>query len=256
MPRRLQLAPRSHRLIAVAALCFFVISTHYAAAQKAATTPVPTPAAPTMPTDSGIELDRVVAIVNGDLILDSDVDEERRLTALQPYDDSREFSRDKAIERLINRTLILQQQKLQPEDPIPDDSVTKELDALRKTIPECKQYDCESDAGWQRFLAAHGFTPESLMKRWRSRMEVLRFIEERFRMGARIQPADIKTYYDQTLLPEYAKRHATAPPLASISDRIQEILLQRQVSNLLGEWLKSLRTQGSVVVLKQGEVAP
>ena len=62
-----------------------VISTHYAAAQKAATTPVPTPAAPTMPTDSGIELDRVVAIVNGDLILDSDVDEERRLTALQPY---------------------------------------------------------------------------------------------------------------------------------------------------------------------------
>ena len=94
------------------------------------------------------------------------------------------------------------------------------------------------------------------MKRWRSRMEVLRFIEERFRMGARIQPADIKNYYDKTLLPQYAKQHATAPPLDTISDRIQEILLQQQVSNLLGDWLKSLRAQGSVVVLKQGEVAP
>ena len=35
-----------------------------------------------------VQIDRVVAIVNGDLILESDVDEERRFAAFQPYSNS------------------------------------------------------------------------------------------------------------------------------------------------------------------------
>jgi peptidyl-prolyl cis-trans isomerase SurA len=216
----------------------------------------PAPVAPKMPVTEGVEIDRVVAIVNGNLILDSDVDEERRFTELQPFRDRRnDFSRDRAIERLINRDLILQQAKLVPDEPISDADVKKEIDALRKSIPECKNV-CDSDAGWRSFLAKHGFTEETFKSRWLARMEVLRFIEERFRMGVRIPDAEIKSYYEKNLLPEYAKQHTTPPKVEAISDRIQEILLQQQVSNLLGDWLKSLRAQGSVVVLKQGEVAP
>ena len=230
-----------------------------AAAQRAAvpqTPPAPKPGAPKMPAMQGQEIDRVVAIVNGDLILDSDVDEERRFTAFQAYrDPDGDYSRDKAIERLINRDLILQQIKLRPEDPITDADVKKELDELRKSIPECKNV-CETEAGWQKFVEAQGFTEATLTERWRVRMEVLRFIEERFRMGAHIPDTDIKNYYEKTMLPEYARQHQPPPPLDTISDRIQEVLLQQQVSNLLGDWLKSLRAQGSVVVLKQGEVAP
>ena len=44
-------------------------------------------------------------------------------------------------------------------------------------------------------------------------MEVLAYIENRFRMGIRISPEEIKTYYEKSLLPEYAKRKATAPKL-------------------------------------------
>ena len=35
----------------------------------------------------------------------------------------------------------------------------------------------------QKFLADHGFTVEEFRARWRQRMEVLRFIEVRFRNG-------------------------------------------------------------------------
>jgi len=41
-----------------------------------------------------------------------------------------------------------------------------------------------------------------------------------------------------------------------VSDRIQEVLLAKKVSSLLDEWLKSLRDQGSVRILKPGEEAP
>jgi peptidyl-prolyl cis-trans isomerase SurA len=243
---------------AVAALC--AVAGAQTAAQKEAVPQTPVsvaPAAPKMPAVGGQEIDRVVAIVNGDLILDSDVDEERRFTAFQPYRDPKaDFSRDNAIERLINRDLILQQLKLQPAESPTDAEVKKEIDVVRKSIPECQQYACETDAGWDKFLAVHGFTESELMARWRARMEVLQFIEERFRMGIRILPAQIKDYYEKTMLPQYAKQNVTPPKVEAISDRIQEVLLQQQVSNLLGDWLKSLRAQGSVVVLKQGEVGP
>ena len=59
-----------------------------AAAQKGATSqvaPTAKPAAPAMPVVEGEEIDRVVAIVDGDLILDSDVDEERMLMLPPTY---------------------------------------------------------------------------------------------------------------------------------------------------------------------------
>ena len=203
-----------------------------------------------------VQIDRVVAIVNDDLILESDVDEERRMAAFLPYSDpAGSFSRPKAIERLIDRDLIQQQASVQPQKPITDAEVVANLQDVRKDILACKEYKCETDAGWQKFLADHGFTEAELTKRWRERMETLQFIEDRFRQGIRIPDADVKDYYTKTLLPQYAERHATAPKLDSISDRIREILLQRQVGALLDDWLKALRASGSVRMVTANEVS-
>lgn len=219
--------------------------------------PAPKPAAPVVVPPPGTPLDRVVAIVNGDLILDSDVDQERRFEMLEPYrDEGRDIPRAHIIERLVNRDLILQQAKLQPQDPITDAQVAKELDQLRKNIPACKQFDCATKQGWTNFLASNGFTEATLETRWRERMQVLRFIEQRFRMGIRITPEEIQKYYHDVMLPEYARHHVTPPALDLLSDRIQEVLLEQRVSSLLGDWLKSLRAQGNVVVLHPGEEAP
>src|SRR5580704_1592215 len=115
------------------------------------------PATPSMmPRVPGTQLDRVVAIVNDDLILDSDVNEEMRLQAFDPYRVQSEFSSTRAIERLINRALILQQLKLQPQEQPSDAEVNKQIDELRKDIPACGQYQCQTKAGWDRFLSDHG----------------------------------------------------------------------------------------------------
>ncbi len=105
----------------------------------------------------GVVLDRLVAVVNEDVILESDVDEERRFEEVQPYRSAPVFSRDKIIERLIDRTLILQQAALEPEDAIPDKDLDAQLATLRKDIPACKQYHCETDDGWKKYLGDHGF---------------------------------------------------------------------------------------------------
>jgi parvulin-like peptidyl-prolyl isomerase len=216
------------------------------------------PGAPAVAAQTGqrVSLDRIVAVVNNDLVLESDVDAEKRFAAFQPFSEPQPLVRERLIERLVDRDLILQQLKLQPQPPIPDAQVDAQLATLRKTIPECAQYHCETDAGWAKFTAAQGFTPQEVRQRWRVRMEVLRFIEQRFRMGVRIQQADIDAYYKNTLLPAYKKQNVTPPPEDTIADRIQEILLQQQVTALLDDWLKALRAQGSVRVVKAGEELP
>jgi peptidyl-prolyl cis-trans isomerase SurA len=204
----------------------------------------------------GVVLDRVVAVVNGDMILESDVDEERRFEEIQPYRSVNNFTRDRAIERLIDRALILQQAALEPEDVVSEKELDAQLLTLRKDIPACKQYHCDTDEGWQRFIGDHGFTVEEFRDRWRKRMELLKFIEVRFRNGVTISEDEIKTYYEKSMLPEYAKRNVTPPKLEAISKRIEEVLLQQQVSALLEDWLKSLRAQGSVRMMTPGEVSP
>jgi len=224
------------------------------AQSQAGPTAVVEPTLPGMPATQGEEVDRVVAIVNGQLILDSDVDRERRFAALIPEGEERgPYDRDQAIERLINRDLILQQVQLQPGAEVSVQAAEKDVDSLRKVLPSCAGYHCETEDGWEKFLATQGFTEESFTAMWQQRMEVLAFIELRFRMGIRILPSEIEEYYTKTMLPQYASLGKPAPPLKAIARRIQEVLLQQRVSKLQDDWLTSLRAQGSVVVFHAGE---
>jgi peptidyl-prolyl cis-trans isomerase SurA len=212
---------------------------------------------PSSSVGQGVMLDRVAAVVNGDVILESDVDEERRFEEIQPYRKSEaELAREAMLERLIDRELILQQSESEPEDVVTDQELNAQIVSLRKDIPDCKQYHCETDDGWQKYLAAHGFTVEEFRERWLLRMKLLKFIEVRFRSGIKITNAEIKQFYDSKMLPEYQERKVSPPSVDTISKRIEEVLLQQQVGALLVDWLKSLRAQGSVTIMTPVEVAP
>ncbi len=221
------------------------------------TVTVPKAVASMMPSEPGNELDRVVAFVNGEVVLDSDVNEEQRFEAIQPYrNNAGEPTRDQEIERLINRDLILQQAKMQTEINVMDAEVDGQIGGLRKTLAACKQFGCETDAGWSRFLASHGFRVAEFKDRWRQRMEVLAFIDARFGVGTTVSGAQVREFYQSTMLPQYAKAHVKPAPLNAVEGRIRDVLQQEQVSNLLRDWLQSLRAQGSITVLHPGEEAP
>jgi len=195
-------------------------------------------------------LDSVIAVVNNQVILASDLDLEMRIFRLLPIGNKGDFTRGKSLERLITRALIEQQILL--EDPhgldvLPKD-VAESLAELRGNLPGCKNRDCSSAAGWAAYLATLGLTPDRVSDYWARRMAVLRFIEMRFRSGQRIMPEEIKKYYQETLIPKYA-RPEDAPSLDRVSPRIQEILLQEQVNAMLNDWVKSLQEQGQVEIL-------
>lgn len=194
-------------------------------------------------------LNAVVAVVNQQVVLNSDVDEEMRLVHLLPGGNRQDNSASAALERLITRLLIEQQIRIEDPaqlNPDPKD-VEVSLIGLRQDLPGCKLTDCMASAGWAAFLAGLDLTPEEVAAYWKDRYAVLSFIEQRFRSGIRISPDEIANYYQKTLLPQY-HNPADAPPLKTVSDRIQEVLLQQRVNGLLDEWVTSLRDQGQVEI--------
>jgi peptidyl-prolyl cis-trans isomerase SurA len=209
------------------------------------------PAVPANSSQQPVVLDSVIAVINGDVLLRSDLQTEMNLAELEPLSlpPGRNFER-RAAQRLINRTLILQQMQSQGMvNDVSDEEVQKDLDALRGQLPACVKLDCKTEAGWARFLAERNLTPSEVNERWRQRMQILSFIDTRFRAGVRISKADIQDYYNKTFAPEFEKQHLKAPALDSVSGRVEEILLQQHVNLLLQDWLKSLRDQGNVIIL-------
>ncbi|HCT61376.1 MULTISPECIES: hypothetical protein [Acidobacterium] len=200
---------------------------------------------------SPVVLDRVIAIVNGQVLLQSDVDEERRLSALEPLRNSAgPESIDQAARHLILRTLVLEQMKEQDQPTTVSQKWTQRgLTELRGTMTRCAPYSCTSQEGWALFLKKHGLTEGEAEARWSQRMAIERFIDLRFRAGIHITREQIDTYYEKTLTPAMAKRGQHPPPLDEVKGRIHQLLLEQHVNSMIGDWLKSLKAEGSVQIL-------
>jgi peptidyl-prolyl cis-trans isomerase SurA len=200
---------------------------------------------------SPIVLDHVVAVVNRQVILASEIEEEIRLSVLDPARSGQtELTPQRALDQLISRSLIQQQIRrddMQAAEPSQDE-VKERIQELRRELPECVHLNCASDAGWNSFLAAHHLTQQRVETYFSYRLEILSFIEERFRSGIHIPQQDIENYYREALLPQY-KSSEQPPSLERVAPRIEEILLQQQVNILFDDWLTNLRNQGDVEVL-------
>jgi peptidyl-prolyl cis-trans isomerase SurA len=197
-----------------------------------------------------VVLDHVVAVINGSVILQSDVDEEMAYAILQPFSISATANTpQRALQRLIDRALILQQMETSQTVAAPTaEELQRSITQLRGLLPDCARYQCVTDAGWQDFLRANGLTAKEVEVRWRQRLDILSFIQSRFGAGVRITPAEIEDYYKKTLLPQFHDK-MKPPTLEVVSGRISEILLQQRVSSLLLDWLQSLKSEGSVSIL-------
>lgn len=196
-------------------------------------------------------LDRVVAVVNNQPILLSDIANEVRFSVLDPETSPvSTLTPQSALQALISRTLI--QQQVRQEDITASQPNSEEVQArlkeLRTELPACVRMNCATETGWQSFLSASELTASQVEAYLGLRLEMIRFIEIRFRQGIRISQQDVEAYYRTKLVPMYGPG-TRVPPLSDVAARIEEILLEQQVNVLFDTWLDNLRKQGDVEIL-------
>lgn len=188
-------------------------------------------------------IDRIVAIVNGRPILQSDWEIAMRCEAFldqRPLEFTPEAARA-SLDRLVDQELLRQQIHNFQLQPLGDDKLRGRIEEIRKQVP-----GASSDAGWQEALKRYGLTQSEVEERVADQMEILRFIDVRLRPTVHVDRRSIEAYYYDTLLPELKQKGARQAPLVEVSPQIEEILLQRLIDGQLADLLRDLRQQSEI----------
>jgi sulfur carrier protein ThiS len=192
---------------------------------------------------TGQVLDRIVATVNGQIILQSDWEDAIRYEAFianRPVDMRSAADRKAALDRLIDQELLREQMRgpdaLQPTEQ----QVESQIQQIRK------QYDAQNDPQWKALLAVHQLTEDELQRRVTLQLELSRLVDAHLRPSANITSKSIESYYQQELLPQLHQSGAKEVPLAEVSPKIKELLTQQKITELLVTWLENLRAGSEI----------
>ena len=189
-------------------------------------------------------VDRMVAVVNKQVILESELDQATRVEFLlqgKAIGQLAATDRIATLERLIDRSL-LDQQIVDPAmlNPSAEDLAAK-MKEIRDGLP-----GAGSEERWKAILNGYGLTQQDVEDQLTSQFRILRFIDLRFRGLVQVDRDAIAAYYQDRFLPEVRKRNVAEPKLSEVSDKIEQILAEQRIDGLLNNWLKTLRAQAHI----------
>lgn len=173
-------------------------------------------------------IDRMVAVVDGHVITQSDLRQEREIRSLL----GEKAAADDAalIREMIDNYLIERQ-----SSDFPGADVTpEEIDAeLKNSAPQ-------AGTATPAMRAAIG-----------SRIRMEKYFDLRFRQFIRPMDEDLQKYYDDVFVPEAKNRGLNPiPPLAEIKEAIRNNVVQEQMNHEIDVWLEAIRARSNIEVFK------
>jgi hypothetical protein len=199
----------------------------------------PTPAAPS-PEATATQVDRVVAVVDEDPVLASDLERVIRLKLVAPQaGEGEQAFRRRVLEQLIDDRLRFHEIDRFGFQQVPVEDIERQVDEIRSRFASREEFERE--------LAALDLDLESLRQLVARQLLVLDYVEER--LGARVfvTPEDVRTYYETVLAPEAAGHGQAAPPLDEVRDQIYRLLREQRLNQEIDLWTEELRAQADIV---------
>jgi hypothetical protein len=189
-------------------------------------------------------LDRVVVVVDKGVILASQWEEAVRYEA---FVEGKELAavtsadRERTLDRMIDQELLRQQMAGTTYQP----AAAAEIDAKVADLRHQMQ-PAGSDAQWQATLKRYGLDEEDIRERVEQQVDLLRFVEVRFRPSIHVDPRSVEAYYKNTFVPQMRASGQAPPPLQQAKAGIEELLVQQRIDDLLSAYLKNLRAQAHI----------
>ena len=193
---------------------------------------------------AGEVIDGVIATVNRKPVLQSDWDDAVRFEAFmqqKPLSRVTEAERVSALQRLIDRQLLVMQMNETNYLAPSREEVRDNLAKLRAQLPAAS-----SDQGWEKLIAAYGFSQREIEANIRLEMQMMNFIEVRLRPNVHVQPEEVEAYYRSQVLPDLEKAGGKVVTLQEVEPKVRELLVQRHMDEMLDAWLHNLRQQAKI----------
>lgn len=193
---------------------------------------------------AGDLIDRIVATVNGHIILQTDWEDAIYWEAFSTGRPAGQFSladRKAVLDRLIDQELLREQMSSSDTSHASADQVAKRTAEIRRQYSEAS-----TDDGWRNVLAQYHLDPDQVTKRVMLELDLLRLVDARFRPTIQVDAKSIESYYSEELLPHLRQAGADAVPLDEATPKIKELLTQQKMNQLLTAWLQNLRADSKI----------
>jgi peptidyl-prolyl cis-trans isomerase SurA len=198
------------------------------------------------PAFAGEVIDRIVATVNGQIILQSDWNAALRyegLLSARSLSDFTDEDRRALLDRLIDQELLGEQMKSALIKHASEEEAATQVAQTRQLYP-----DAATDDGWKAILAKFGLTEKALVAHVQEQLDLMRLVDAHLRPTVQIDSKTIEAYYRDQIVPQLKQSGAGEIPLQEVSAKIRELLTEEKVSELMVSWLHSLRSESKLSV--------
>ena len=193
---------------------------------------------------AGETIDRIVAVVNGRPVMESEMVEALRLEQLVANKPPQAVPADElraVLGRLVDQLLLAQQMDLAHFQQMSQEEVQPRISDLRAQVAPSS-----TDDGWRGLLRTYDLSEADLAEQMSQQLRTVRFIDARFRPSVRVEPGAVESYYQTQLVPKMKQAGAQPIPMKDVEPKIREILVQQRMNDQLDIWLKALRAQAEI----------
>ena len=198
-----------------------------------------------MMAQAGTVIDRIVATVNGHIILQSDWDDALSYESLiggKPVEQLSAAERSSVLNRMIDQELLREQIRANdPQHAPTGEDIAARLLEIRKQYP-----GAETDTGWNEVLARYDLNEKEVKHHIEMQLTILHLVQDRLAPGIQADDKSVQDYYNQSFLPKLRETGAKEVPLAQVAPKIRELLIQQKLNELLAEWMQTLRESSTI----------
>jgi peptidyl-prolyl cis-trans isomerase SurA len=197
--------------------------------------------AQTAPAPKLVLQDRVLAVVDEDPILASDVDRVIKLGLMAPNQGETDAAfRRRVLEALIEERLRFHEIDRYGFEQVPVEEIEAQVARIRQSFP--------SEEAFRQALREVGLDLQGLRQLVARQLLVLAYVDERLGIGVFVSPEDISRYYRNVLTPTMQRQGRTPPPLEDVREQIRQVLKEQKLNQELESWTAELREQADIVI--------
>ena len=185
-------------------------------------------------------VDRLLAVVDDDPILESQLDQMIGIGMVEQHDgeDEARFRR-RILDGLIEEKLRFHEVDRFGFAEVPVDEVEEQFEAVRDRFPD--------EQSFQARLQELNLNELGLRQLLARQVMVLIYVEER--LGARVFVGleEIQAYYDAVLVPQLEASQDPIPPVREVREAIRQVLREELLNEEIERWTDELRRDADVV---------
>lgn len=177
-------------------------------------------------------VDRIVARVEEEVILQSDVEQ---LARFQMLVDGKAESEAGILDRLIDQWIVKKEAEASRFPPASDADVERGMQRLQRSFAKKEDFDAQrrkvglSEEDTRQIVAAQAYLGN--------------YLDSRFRPTVQVDEKAIQDFYDKAVIPRAKARGQEPPTYEAARDVIQEALIQQGINQQADKWLQESRTR-------------